>query len=183
MLTPIRSLKSTGKNKIAQFVGSVNDGNETLAKQGIVGDLVYRCPDDQSEMAIVLDDNNQPDGIANRTSYMMNSLLSHMTRRYGKWRLSRWVSEVGLSKWISFSERNADAFDPKLGDGNDPRQDDYDIWLGTNIIGPWFASDRHSKVANYLYLDGHVVTATFETAVVDMYPDKKVLVDDGTYAN
>jgi len=36
-------------------------------------------------------------------------------------------------------------------------------------------------VANYLYLDGHAATLTWEAAVVDMYPDKVVLTDDGSY--
>ena len=113
----------------------------------------------------------------------MNSLMSHMTRRYGKWTLHRFDTEVGTSKWISFSERNGDAFDDALVDDNDPRQDDYDIWLGTKIFGPWIASQRHHGLANYLYLDGHVVTSSFDDAVVDMYPDKMVLTEDGTFEN
>src|SRR5262249_17463193 len=115
------------------------------------------------------------------TSYLMNSLLSHVTRRYGRWTLHRCDTEVGTSKWISFSERNADAFDDTYDTDNDPRQDEYDIWLGTQIFGPSIASTRHNGVANYLYLDGHVTTASFDDAVVDMYPDKTVLVGDGTY--
>ena len=40
----------------------------------------------------------------------------------------------------------------------------------------------HSGSANYLFLDGHVATLKWEQAVVDMYPDKVVLiVDDGSY--
>jgi hypothetical protein len=35
--------------------------------------------------------------------------------------------------------RNANAL--TLEEGADPRQDDYDIWLGTGIIKPWIALD------------------------------------------
>jgi len=38
-------------------------------------------------------------------------------------------------------------------------------------------------ISNYLYLDGHVTAIQWDEAVPDMYPDKIVLVDDGTYAN
>jgi len=74
---------------------------------------------------------------------------------------------------------NAAAFAP--GGGGDPRQDDYDIWLGAPTIKPWIASGRHTQVANYLYLDGHAVPLTWDAAVPDMYPDKVVLTDDGSY--
>jgi prepilin-type processing-associated H-X9-DG protein len=124
-------------------------------------------------------DGGQVDGVENRTSYLMNSLLSHKTRRYGRWDLMRFVNEVGTSQFVCFSERNAAVF--TLEEGGDPRQDDYDIWLGTGIIQPWIAHRRHSGVANYLYLDGHAVSLKWEAAVPDMYPDKVVLTEDGTY--
>ena len=63
----------------------------------------------------------------------------------------------------------------------DPRQDDFDIWLGTRNIAPWIASARHSRVANYLYLDGHAVSLDWSAAAADIYPDKVVLVEDGSY--
>ncbi len=121
------------------------------------------------------------DGLANRTSYLLNSLLTHKSRRYGTWTFQRFQVAVGTSKFICFSERNADAF--SLTSGNDPRQDDYDIWLGTKILEPWIASTRHAEQANFLYLDGHVEIREWDDAVVDMYPDKKPLIDDGSYAN
>ena len=109
----------------------------------------------------------------------MNSLLSHKTRRYGRFDLARFGNQVGTSHFIAFSERNADAFDPTTG--NDPRQDDYDVWLGTNTIQPWIAFNRHAEVANYLYLDDHVATLSWSVAVPDMYPDHVVLIQDGSY--
>ena len=38
-----------------------------------------------------------------------------------------------------------------------------------------------APVANYLYLDGHVTTLTWDAAVRDLYPDKVVLTQDGSY--
>jgi prepilin-type processing-associated H-X9-DG protein len=121
----------------------------------------------------------QIDGVENRTSYIMNSLLSHKTRRYGRWNLMRFVNEVGTSNFICFSERNADAF--SLANGSNPRQDDYDIWLGTGIITPWIAYRRHTAVANSLYLDGHAIALSLDAALPDMFPDHVVLTQDGTY--
>ena len=117
--------------------------------------------------------------IATWPKLLLNSLLTHNTRRYGTWTLNRFQQTPGLSKFICMVERNAEQFTDALG--NDPRQDDFDIWLGTNIIGPWIASNRHSGLANALYLDGHVVSMAWNDAVVDLYPDKVVLVEDGTY--
>ena len=59
----------------------------------------------------------------------MNSQLSHKTRRYGLWKLAGLQYARGLSNFICFVERDASQFIPPSP--NDPRQDDYDIWLGT----------------------------------------------------
>jgi prepilin-type N-terminal cleavage/methylation domain-containing protein/prepilin-type processing-associated H-X9-DG protein len=172
------------EDKIMPYVGGNVEANEGLAKQGIGGggsSKIYRCPADLSILRPYVDDSGQIDGIENWTSYLMNSLLSHKTRRYGRWNRMRFITEVGTSNFIAFSERNADAF--TVASGGDPRQDDYDIWLGTGIIKPWIAYDRHTQTANYLYLDGHAVTLTWDIAVPDMYPDKVVLTQDGSYPN
>ncbi len=170
------------EDKIMPFIGGSQETNESLSKQGIIlpSERIYRCPADVSERKPFIDPaTGQVDGVENRTSYLMNSLLSHKTRRYGRWNLMRFVNEVGTSQFICFSERNAAAF--TLQNGGDPRQDDYDIWLGTGIIKPWIAWGRHTQVANYLYLDGHVASLTWDVAVPDMYPDKVVLTQDGSY--
>jgi prepilin-type N-terminal cleavage/methylation domain-containing protein/prepilin-type processing-associated H-X9-DG protein len=171
------------EDKIMPFVGGTPETNENLARQGInvPSAKIYRCPSDPSVPRPFVNDQGQVDGIADRCSFLMNSLLSHKTRRYGRYDLLRFVNEVGTSTFICFSERNAAAFDP--GTGGDPRQDDYDVWLGTNTIQPWIAYDRHAGAANYLYLDGHAVTLTWGDAVTDMYPDKVVLTQDGSYPN
>jgi prepilin-type processing-associated H-X9-DG protein/prepilin-type N-terminal cleavage/methylation domain-containing protein len=168
------------EDKLMPYIGGTQEANENLSRQGIIlpSEAIYRCPEDLSiRQPYVV--NGVTDGVENRTSYLMNSLLSHKTLRYGHWTLSKFVNEAGTSQFVAFSERNADAF--TTSSGNDPRQDDYDIWLGTPTIQPWIAFQRHINVANYLYLDGHAETVTWDAAVVDMYPDKVVLTYDGTY--
>jgi prepilin-type processing-associated H-X9-DG protein/prepilin-type N-terminal cleavage/methylation domain-containing protein len=170
------------EDKLMPFVGGTQEADESLSIKGIIlpSEAIYRCPSDPSVRKPFVDPNTgKVDGVEHRTSYLMNSLLSHKTRRYGRWNLMRFVNEVGTSQFLCFSERNAVAFTG--ASGNDPRQDDYDIWLGVGIIKPWIAHDRHSGVANYLYLDGHVASLAWETAIRDMYPDKVVLTQDGSY--
>jgi prepilin-type N-terminal cleavage/methylation domain-containing protein/prepilin-type processing-associated H-X9-DG protein len=169
------------EDKLKTYIGGDGELDEALAHQGIrtSSEAIYRCPADPSQSEPYIAPNGQTDGIANRTSYLMNSLLSHKTRRYGEWTFPRFIKDVGSSNFICFSERNAAAFTPETG--GDPRQDDYDIWLGTKTIMPWIAYQRHSQTANYLYLDCHVISLPWELAVPDMYPDKIVLVEDGSY--
>jgi prepilin-type N-terminal cleavage/methylation domain-containing protein/prepilin-type processing-associated H-X9-DG protein len=170
------------EDKLMPYIGGTQEANENLSKQGMIlpSEKIYRCPADTSIRSPFVDpDAGKVDGVQNRTSYLMNSLLSHKTRRYGQWTLMRFVNTVGTSQFVCFSERNAAAF--TADSGEDPRQDDYDIWLGTTVIRPWIAWDRHTQTANYLYLDGHAVTLKWDAAVVDMYPDKNVLVNDGSY--
>jgi prepilin-type N-terminal cleavage/methylation domain-containing protein/prepilin-type processing-associated H-X9-DG protein len=170
------------EDKLMPFIGGRQEADESLSRQGIIlpSEAIYRCRTDISVRKPFVDEaTGQVDGVENRTSYLMNSLLSHKTRRYGRWTLMKFVNQVGTSQFICFSERNGDAF--TADSGEDPRQDDYDIWLGTGIIKPWIAHQRHAGAANYLYLDGHAVSLTWDVAVPDMYPDKVVLTQDGSY--
>src|SRR5437868_2324859 len=126
------------EDKLMPFIGGTQEANENLSKQGIIlpSESIYRCPDDPSDQKPFVDPlSGKIDGVENRTSFLMNSLLSHKTRRYGRWTLNRFINQVGTSQFICFSERNADPFN--LANGGDPRQDDYDIWLGTKMIQPW----------------------------------------------
>ncbi|WP_010584348.1 DUF1559 family PulG-like putative transporter [Schlesneria paludicola] len=172
------------EDKIMPFIGSAAESEEGLAKQGtnVATNVIYRCLSDTSIPAPYVDpDTGTVEGLQHRTSYLMNSLLSHKSRRYGFWNFTRFQVEIGLSNFVCFAERNATAFSPTSD--NDPRQDDYDIWLGTKIIQPWMAYKRHNGAANYLYMDGHVSTLRFDAAIIDMYPDKQVLIEDGSYPN
>ena len=168
------------EDKIMPFIGSAAELDEALAHNGInvSSNAIYRCLSDTSIPA-PFTDGGQVVGIGHRTSYLMNSLLSLKSRRYGAWTFPRFQTEIGLSNFVCFSERNALPFTPPSGD--DPRQDDYDIWLGTDTIQAWIAHTRHNGAANYLYLDGHVKSMIVTTAFVDMFPDKNVLKTDGTY--
>jgi prepilin-type N-terminal cleavage/methylation domain-containing protein/prepilin-type processing-associated H-X9-DG protein len=163
-----------------KFMPYVNDRTEddSLSKQGLIvgSDVIYRCPDDRSIRQAAPDG----DGVWNRTSYLMNSQLSHKTRRYGQWSLLRFINEVGTSNFISFVERDAAGL---AASGCDLKQDDFDVWLGTVNFQPWIAYNRHIMAANYLYLDGHVVTLKWEQAVADLFPDHVVLTQDGSYPN
>jgi prepilin-type N-terminal cleavage/methylation domain-containing protein/prepilin-type processing-associated H-X9-DG protein len=173
------------EDKLMPYIGGRPEYNEVMTHNGIYGNSenIFRCPADPSIRQPYVDPaTGRVDGIANRTSYLLNSLLSHKTRRYGRWTQMRFIRWVGMSNFVCFSERNAAAFDPSVG--GEPRQDDYDIWLGTGIIKGWIAWDRHGgNAANYLYLDGHVDTLNWDAAVVDMYPDHVVLTQDGSYLN
>jgi prepilin-type N-terminal cleavage/methylation domain-containing protein/prepilin-type processing-associated H-X9-DG protein len=163
-----------------KYMPYVNDTaeNDDLSRQGKMtnSDIVYRCPSDFSVRQV----DPGGDGVWHRTSYLLNSQLSHKTRRYGRWNLLRFIDEVGSSYFISFVERNADGL---LQTGADPKQDDFDIWLGTTNIKPWIAFDRHTGAANWLYLDGHVMTLSWDDAVPDLFPDHVVLVEDSSYPN
>lgn len=172
------------EDKIMPYIGSAAESDESVATRGInvASNAIYRCASDTSQVVPYIDTSTgQADGLQHRSSYMMNSLLSHKSRRYGFWTFPRFQTQIGLSNFVFFAERNAAAFTPPSGD--DPRQDDYDIWLGTKIIQPWTADKRHGGVANYLYLDGHAKAMIYSEAVIDMFPDKNVLVEDGSYAN
>lgn len=163
------------EDKLMPFVNDAKE-DDSLSRQGITvgSDIMYRCPTDLS----IREADPGGDGVWHRTSYLMNSQLSHKTRRYGRWNLNRFITEVGTSNFISFVERDADGI---AGSGGDPKQDDFDVWLGTTSLQPWIAYERHSGVANYLYLDGHVVSRPWGAAVPDLFPDHVVLTQDGSY--
>jgi prepilin-type N-terminal cleavage/methylation domain-containing protein/prepilin-type processing-associated H-X9-DG protein len=149
---------------------------ESDARKGTLAptEAVYRCPTDPS----IRQPDPGGDGVWNRTSYLLNSQLSHKTRRYGRWTLMRFVQGPGTSTFIAFVERNAAGI---LAAADDPKQDDFDIWLGIGIFQPWIAHQRHSGLANYLYLDCHVVSLTWDEAVTDLFPDRVVLTQDMSY--
>lgn len=170
------------EDKFMPYIGGLQEANENLSRQGTLlpSEAIYRCPADATQRKPFVDPGTGlVDGVEHRTSYLMNSLLSHKTRRYGQWSRIRFDQEVGLSHLLAFVERRGEALTEALGEA--PRQDDFDIWLGTQNFQPWIAHDRHLGLANYLYLDGRVETLIWSEAVVRLFPDGVVLTVDSSY--
>jgi prepilin-type N-terminal cleavage/methylation domain-containing protein/prepilin-type processing-associated H-X9-DG protein len=162
------------EDKIMPYVNPLY-ANEALAKGGtqVADEKIYRCLSDISPITPYVDPTTrQIDGITNRTSYLMNSLLSHKTMRYGRYTFPRFQYEIGTSNFIAFNERNAEVLD--VDPMGDPRQDDYDIWLGTSTLDRWIAWNRHGT-PNCLYLDGHVKSTAKADAYRAMYPGGQLL--------
>jgi prepilin-type N-terminal cleavage/methylation domain-containing protein/prepilin-type processing-associated H-X9-DG protein len=161
------------EDKVMPYVNQAY-ANETLAKGGtqVADAKIFRCLSDISRVEPFLS-GQTIDGIANRTSYLMNSLLSHKTRRYGRWTLPRIQYEIGTSNFVSFNERNAAGILSSPASG-EPRQDDYDIWLGTRVLDTWIPWDRHGT-SNCLYLDGHVKSTLEADGFKAMFPGGQLL--------
>jgi prepilin-type N-terminal cleavage/methylation domain-containing protein/prepilin-type processing-associated H-X9-DG protein len=166
------------EDKIMPFVGSAVEANEAAVRAGQNNpdEAIFRCPDDLSVRSVFFE-GGQPAGWANRTSYLLNSQLSHKTRRWGRWNLMGFLDRVGTSNFIAYCERDAEAILADVVLAGDPRQDDYDIWLGVAYFQPWIATRRHIGSPNYLFLDGHVTAYQWgkldgtSPAGVNMFPD------------
>ena len=86
--TPTRSPRSTGKTRSCRTSAPASRRTRPIAKRGIRSptEKIYPLPGRHLDRSAVR--RTRPasvDGIANRTSYLMNSQLSHKTRRYGRW--------------------------------------------------------------------------------------------------
>jgi prepilin-type N-terminal cleavage/methylation domain-containing protein/prepilin-type processing-associated H-X9-DG protein len=151
--------------------------NDVIAKAGTraADERIYRCPTDISTPRPFVDTDGSINGITDRTSYLMNSLLTHKTIRYGRWTFPRIQQEIGTSNFVTFNERDAMGIlnSPQAGD---QRQDDYDIWLGTDVLDTWIPWSRHGT-SNVLYLDGHAKSINKSEAYRGMYPGGGVFRD------
>jgi prepilin-type processing-associated H-X9-DG protein/prepilin-type N-terminal cleavage/methylation domain-containing protein len=167
-------------DKIVPYVNAAF-ANDAIAKGGtaIADEAIYRCMSDVSQRLPYVNGSGTIDGISNRTSYLMNSQSSHKTRRYWRWTLPRFQSEIGLSNFVAFNERDAAGIlaSPYAGD---PRQDDYDIWLGTKVLDTWIPWSRHGS-SNVLFLDGHARSIQRTDALLGMYPGGNVYPDPSFY--
>jgi prepilin-type N-terminal cleavage/methylation domain-containing protein/prepilin-type processing-associated H-X9-DG protein len=168
------------EDKIMPYVNPAV-ANESIAKGGtaVADEAIYRCMSDISRRLPYTQADGTIDGISNRTSYLMNSQLSHKTMRYGRWTLPRFQSEIGLSNFVAFNERDAAGIlaSPYAGD---PRQDDYDIWLGTRVLDTWIPWNRHGST-NVLFLDGHAKSILRPDALQAMYPGGATYADPMFY--
>jgi prepilin-type processing-associated H-X9-DG protein len=110
-------------------------------------------------------------------SYLLNSQLSHKTRRWGRWTFVGLMNDVGTSNFITYVERNADAILADNVLAGDPRQDDFDLWVDVLNFQNWIATQRHAGFANYLYLDGHAAAYSWPTGdlaavpAINLFPD------------
>jgi prepilin-type N-terminal cleavage/methylation domain-containing protein/prepilin-type processing-associated H-X9-DG protein len=168
------------EDKLMPFINTTF-ANEAISKGGvqIADELIFRCPSDISQVSPYKLSDGTIDGIANRTSYLMNSLLSHKTRRYGRWSFVRFQQEFGTTNFLAFNERNAAGILSSAQSG-EPRQDDYDIWLGTQVLDSWIAWDRHT-ISNSLFLDGHVAPTRRAQGYPAMFPAGQVLTEQTFY--
>ncbi len=167
------------EDKIMPYVNPAY-ANEAIAKGGtqVYDEKIFRCMSDVSAVQPFVMADGTVDGIVNRTSYLMNSLLSHKTRRYGRWTFPRFQQEIGSSNFVAFNERNALAMDTDPNANS--RQDDYDVWLGTSTLDRWIAWDRHGS-SNVLYLDGHAKSVTKADAYLGMYPGGQTILNPTFY--
>ena len=162
------------EDKIMPYVNPTF-ASDQIAKSGVqIADAkIYRCLSDTSVVQPYIDPSSGlRDGIANRTSYLLNSQLSHKTLRYGRWSFPRFRSDVGTSNFVAMNERDGTVMDAIINDpvaATDPRQDDYDIWLGTVTLDKWIPWNRHAN-SNVLYLDGHARSVLKSEAYLGMYP-------------
>jgi prepilin-type N-terminal cleavage/methylation domain-containing protein/prepilin-type processing-associated H-X9-DG protein len=161
------------EDKVMPYVNQAY-ANEANAKGGtqVADEKIFRCMSDVSVPKAFKLGNGTVDGISDRTSYLMNSLLSHKTKRYGRWTFPRFQYDIGTSNFVAFNERDAAGIlaSPVAGD---PRQDDYDVWLGTDVLDSWIPWNRHGT-SNVLYLDGHAKSVLRPDAVLGMYPGGQV---------
>jgi prepilin-type N-terminal cleavage/methylation domain-containing protein/prepilin-type processing-associated H-X9-DG protein len=169
------------EDKIMPYVNPTF-ANDAIAKGGtqIADEKIFRCMSDTSIVKPYIDPSSGVvDGIVNRTSYLMNSLLSHKTIRYGRWTFPRFQYDIGTSNFVAFSERDGAVMDANVNDpvaATDPRQDDYDIWLGTKVLDIWIPWKRHG-LSNVLYLDGHAKSVQKQDAYLGIYPGSAILTD------
>ncbi len=121
---------------------------------------------------------NSPPGTVAAQSYLLNSLLTHISRQYGQFNEARFDNESGADL-IIMSERNARTTNVDPCDGSsgpmENIQDDYDVWNGAPQLKEWIANDRHNGGANYVFVDGHVKWLRWEHAVRHQFPNQVVL--------
>ena len=138
------------EDKIMPYVNPVY-ANEAIAKGGCRSTMrrsTDACPTPRSSQPYIdptradrwdLEPDELPDELAAEPQ-------DHPLRR---WTFPRFQYEIGSSNFVAFNERNGDVIDTDINSpavGTDPRQDDYDIWLGTVTLDNWIAWNRHGII-------------------------------------
>ena len=124
-------------------------------------------------------------------NYLLNSIFTHKSARYAlEGALSGFATDAALSALpnpniIMFSERNSEALNaPDNAEYGNVNQDDYDTWTGEAALVQWGSGKygdqgwirygRHTKRANYIYVDAHVESLPWSKARFDQFPDHRV---------
>jgi len=81
---------------------------------------------------------------------------------------------------VAFNERDARGIFNSSQAG-DPRQDDYDAWLGTDFLDTWIPWKRHGS-SNVLHMDGYAKSVYRTDGLLGMYPGGQILKDPAFYA-
>ena len=109
-------------------------------------------------------------GLGHRSSFLLNSLLTHKTKRWGT---PDWRKLHESTHPASFGIMVEGDFRGIVQDNQDPRQDDCDVWLGTNRISPWLSKIHGSGNSHVLFLDGHVELLPQPRIFSALFPDGK----------
>ncbi len=198
------------EDSLLPFLASTAESQAEIHKKGkiLAAAKVFRCPSDPYEAEPVtagtiamgqgpgtmppaggdgpppgldMEENTDTIGLGHRTSYLLNSLLTHKTRRWGT---PDWRKLQETTYPPSFAVMIEADYKGIVADRQDPRQDDCDVWLGTSRIRPWVGLNRHAAgTSNVLFLDGHVAILSWENIKPALFPDNKDHPDDMRFAD
>ncbi len=95
------------EDKIMPYVNPLY-ADESVAKGGTqVSDAtIFRCLSDISRVEPFVGDDGVTDVVSNRTNYLLSSLMTHKTRRYGLYTFTRIQFEIGTSRDRHFEFRD-----------------------------------------------------------------------------
>lgn len=127
----------------------------------------------------------------NMQSYLLNSVFTHKSARYAVERALRGfetdaaASMLANQNLVMFSERNSEAMNAADNEAYGAlSQDDYDSWVGEAALvrwgegkyadEGWIKHNRHGRVSNYVYQDGHAASASWSKVRTEQFPDGKV---------
>ena len=169
------------EDKIMPYVNPLY-ANDAIAKGGRAGcrrkDLPVHVRH-VAGLALHRPDTGLVDGITNRTSYLMNSQLSHKTIRYGRWTFPRF--QMRSARRISSPSTNATvrSSTPTSTTPLRPPTRGRTITTSGSVRARSTTGSPGNVMAssNVLYLDGHAKSINKAEAYLAMYPGGQVLTD------